>query len=163
MPPGDREWRERGLHAAVLAGDARAWQTWYDQSFADLYAYVVWRCAGLRDVADEIAQETWLTAVRRIVGFDPAAGSFAGWLRGIAANLLRNHFVRPDAGRQLTRSTVSCRRPPRRQTRPNVLPAHSRFFPNITKPCFAPSTWSSTAWRKSLTAAAIAPRRLNRC
>lgn len=92
MPPGDREWRERGLHAAVLAGDARAWQTWYDESFADLYAYVVWRCAGLRDAADEITQEAWLTAVRRIAGFDPAAGSFAGWLRGIAANLLRNHF-----------------------------------------------------------------------
>jgi RNA polymerase sigma-70 factor (ECF subfamily) len=26
--------------------------------------------------------------------FDPASGNFAAWLRGIAANLLRNHFRR---------------------------------------------------------------------
>src|SRR5262249_41179808 len=72
--------------------DERAWQTWYEESFAALTAYVAWRCAGLRDLTDEVVQETWLTAVRRIRSFDPERGSFAGWLRGIAANLLRNHF-----------------------------------------------------------------------
>src|SRR5437763_520253 len=50
--------------------------------------------ARLRDLTDEVVQETWLIAVRRIRGFDPANGSFAGWLRGIAANVLRNHFRR---------------------------------------------------------------------
>jgi RNA polymerase sigma-70 factor (ECF subfamily) len=90
----DRVWRERGLREAVLAGDEQAWRLWYDESWAGLSAYVVWRCGGLRDRADEVLQETWLTAVRRLSSFDPAAGSFAGWLRGIAANLLRNHFRR---------------------------------------------------------------------
>jgi RNA polymerase sigma-70 factor (ECF subfamily) len=94
MHSGDRVWRERGLRDAVLAGDERAWRTLYDESFAGLYAYVLWRCAGLRDRADEAAQETWLTAVRRVGRFDPDAGSFAGWLRGIAANVLRNQFRR---------------------------------------------------------------------
>jgi RNA polymerase sigma-70 factor (ECF subfamily) len=94
MHSGDRVWRERGLRDAVLAGDERAWRTLYDESFAGLYAYVLWRSAGLRDCADEAVQETWLTAVRRIGRFDPDAGSFAGWLRGIAANVLRNHFRR---------------------------------------------------------------------
>jgi len=92
MVPDDRVWRERALRAAVLAGDERAWQTWYDGSFADLDAYVLWRCAGLRDVADEVVQETWLTAVRRVRRFDPDQGSFAGWLRGIAGNVLRNQL-----------------------------------------------------------------------
>jgi len=55
---------------------------------------VAWRCAGLRQDSEEILQETWLIAVRRIGSFDPERGSFAGWLRGIAANLLRNHFRR---------------------------------------------------------------------
>jgi RNA polymerase sigma-70 factor (ECF subfamily) len=32
--------------------------------------------------------------VRRLRSFDPAAGSFAAWLRGITVNLLRNHFRR---------------------------------------------------------------------
>jgi RNA polymerase sigma-70 factor (ECF subfamily) len=94
MHSGDRVWRERGLRDAVLAGDERAWRTLYDESFAGLYAYVLWRCAGLRDRADEAVQETWLTAVRRVGRFDLDAGSFAGWLHGIAANVLRNQFRR---------------------------------------------------------------------
>ena len=62
MPADD----ERRLHRAVLAGDERAWRALYDASFAGLDAYVLWRCAGLRDRADDVVQETWLTAVRRI-------------------------------------------------------------------------------------------------
>ncbi|HTU90128.1 MAG TPA: sigma-70 family RNA polymerase sigma factor, partial [Gemmataceae bacterium] len=76
------------------AGEEFAWRTLYDDAFAGLYAYVLWRCGGLRDRADEVTQETWLTAVRRLRAFDPSAGSFASWLRGIAANVLRNHFRR---------------------------------------------------------------------
>ncbi len=94
MQSGDRVGRERGLRRAVLAGDERAWQTWYDECFDGLYAYVSWRCAGLRDLADEVVQETWLTAVRRVRAFDPDRGPFAGWLCGIAANVLRNHLRR---------------------------------------------------------------------
>ena len=94
MTASERGWRERGLRDAVLAGDARAWRVLYDEAFAGLYAYVLWRCGGLRDRADEVVQETWLTAVRRIAVFDPEQGAFAAWLRGIAVNLLRNHFRR---------------------------------------------------------------------
>jgi RNA polymerase sigma-70 factor (ECF subfamily) len=96
MHPSERVWRERALLSAVLAGDARAWRTWYEESFAALQAYVLWRCAGLRDLADEVVQETWLTAVRRIRCFDPDQGSFAAWLNGIAVNVLRNHFHRQE-------------------------------------------------------------------
>ena len=92
MPSGDRRWREHGLRSAVLAGDEIAWQTWYDETFPGLYAFVRWRCADLNDWADDIVQETWLTAIRRIRAFDPDQASFADWLRGIAANLLRNQL-----------------------------------------------------------------------
>jgi RNA polymerase sigma-70 factor (ECF subfamily) len=94
MRSSDRVWRERGLRSAALAGDERAWQTWYDESFDGLRAYVWWRCARLRDLADEVVQETWLTAVRCLRDFDPERGTFAGWLRGIAANVLRNQLRR---------------------------------------------------------------------
>jgi RNA polymerase sigma-70 factor (ECF subfamily) len=96
MQGKDRIQRERELRRAVLAGEEFAWRTLYDESFAGLYAYVLWRCGGLRERADEVTQETWLTAVRRLRSFDPAAGSFAAWLRGIAINLLRNHFRREN-------------------------------------------------------------------
>src|SRR5262249_23977342 len=92
MAASDRVEHEQSLRQAVLRGDARAWQTLYDSAFADVFAFVHWRCAGLSDLADDITQETWLIAVRRIRTFDPERGSFANWLCGIAANLLRNHF-----------------------------------------------------------------------
>jgi RNA polymerase sigma-70 factor (ECF subfamily) len=91
MLSGDRA-VERGLWHAALAGDDLAWRAWYEASFEPLYAYILWRCAGLRDVADEIAQETWLTAVRRLREFDPQRACFVTWLRGIAGNVARNHF-----------------------------------------------------------------------
>jgi RNA polymerase sigma-70 factor (ECF subfamily) len=90
MSTPDRIAKERELRGAVLRGEELAWQVWYDESFADLLAYVTWRCGGRRDQASDIIQETWLIAVRQIRKFDPAQGSFAGWLRGIAHNLLRN-------------------------------------------------------------------------
>jgi RNA polymerase sigma-70 factor (ECF subfamily) len=92
MDHADRVWREQGLRSAVLAGDERAWRTWYDEAFPGLYAYVSWRCAGLRDRTEDVVQETWLIAVRRLRQFNPASGSFSAWLRGIAANVLRNQF-----------------------------------------------------------------------
>jgi RNA polymerase sigma-70 factor, ECF subfamily len=94
MQDQGRIWRERGLQAAVLAGDEFAWKAWYDESADALYAYIAWRCGGLRDTADEAAQDVWLTAVRRLPTFDPVAGSFLGWLRGIAARVLANRFRR---------------------------------------------------------------------
>jgi RNA polymerase sigma-70 factor (ECF subfamily) len=82
MPPAERVLREERLRRAVLAGDEDAWQTLYDQSFAELYRYVRWRSGGAGDLAGDLAgdvvQETWLIAVRR--------------LRGIAANVLRNQL-----------------------------------------------------------------------
>src|SRR5262245_6603154 len=99
MDPPARAGRERRLLRAVLAGDEGAWRAWYDESYAPLYAYALWRCGGLRDAADELVQDTWLTAVRRLRAFDPGRGSFLGWLRGIAANLLRNALRAEDARR----------------------------------------------------------------
>jgi RNA polymerase sigma-70 factor (ECF subfamily) len=96
MDSSDRVWRERGLWRAVLAGDERAWEALYAEAFDPLHAYVHWRCAGLRDLVDDVVQETWLTAVRRIRAFEPERGSFAGWLRGIAANIVRNQLCRHE-------------------------------------------------------------------
>ncbi len=82
-------WRERTLRDAVLAGDTDAWRQWYDAHFDRLAGYVRWRCGGLRDLADDVLQETWLVAVRRLRSFDPARGTFFDWLCGIASNAAR--------------------------------------------------------------------------
>ena len=94
MDSENRVQREEMLRRAVLAGDELAWETWYNETFDDLCRYVRWRCGGRRDWTDEIVQQTWMTAVRRVRRFDPRQGSFLAWLRGIAANLLRNDLRR---------------------------------------------------------------------
>jgi RNA polymerase sigma-70 factor (ECF subfamily) len=101
MTDGDT-WRERTIRDAVLTGNAEAWRQWYDANFDRLAAYVRWRCAGLRDLADDVLQETWLVAVRRLRSFDPAKGTFFDWLCGIASNTARS-AIRTRC-RQKTRS-----------------------------------------------------------
>jgi RNA polymerase sigma-70 factor (ECF subfamily) len=90
MDHGGADWRERAIRDAVLAGDAAAWRAWFAEYFDRLAAYVHWRCGGLADLADDVAQEAWLTAVRRLRSFDPERGPFFAWLCGIAANAARN-------------------------------------------------------------------------
>jgi RNA polymerase sigma-70 factor, ECF subfamily len=87
---GGANWHERAVRDAVLAGDAAAWRAWYAEHFDRLAAYTRWRCGGLIDLADDVVQETWLTAVRRLRAFDPDKGLFFSWLCGIAANTARN-------------------------------------------------------------------------
>jgi RNA polymerase sigma-70 factor (ECF subfamily) len=90
MDQDGNRWRERAIRDAVLAGDAVAWRGWYDAHYADLAAYVRWRCGGLADLAEDVIQETWLTAVRRLRSFDATRGTFFRWLCGIASNAARN-------------------------------------------------------------------------
>ena len=92
MESNDRIERDRLLRRAVLGGDGRAWRVWYEESFDELYAYVLWRCGGRREQADEVVQEAWLAAVRRLRKFDPARASFPVWMRGIATNVLRSQL-----------------------------------------------------------------------
>ena len=106
MLPSQRIRQEEEWRRAVLVGDEAAWRALYDGAYADLWAYVVWRCAGMRDLAEEITQETWLVAVRRIGDFDPKQGRFLDWLRGIAAHQVQNHF---RARRRNARQSLSDR------------------------------------------------------
>lgn len=94
MDSEDRVLREEMLRREVLSGNEQAWRIWYGETFDDLQNYVLWRCGGRRDWADEVVQETWLTAVRSMRRFAPRQGNFLAWLRGIASNVLRNYLRR---------------------------------------------------------------------
>ncbi len=110
MHPEDRIYREEMLRRAVLAGDENAWRVWCLEVFDELDRFIVWRCGGRRNEADEIVQETWLTAVRQIRSFQPQQGSFLAWLRGIAANVRRNQLrsARRLSRRESAAEQVSC-------------------------------------------------------
>jgi RNA polymerase sigma-70 factor (ECF subfamily) len=96
-------WRERALRDAVLAGDAAVWGRWLGEAFAPVGDYVRWRCGGLADLADDVVQDTWVVAARRLGSFDPTRARFAAWVCGIAANVVRNHLRARTRYRQRTR------------------------------------------------------------
>lgn len=82
---------EQHLRAAVLAGNEAAWRVLYDRCFASVYAYVLLRTGRHVQRTEEVTQEAWLIAVRKIRKFDPSRAPFGAWMRGIADGVLRNH------------------------------------------------------------------------
>jgi len=92
MESEQSQWNETGLRAAVLRGDQQAWRSLYEGCFESLYAFIDYRTGHRRDLTEEVAQESWMVAVRRIRSFDPLRSSFKSWICGIAANVLRNHW-----------------------------------------------------------------------
>jgi RNA polymerase sigma factor (sigma-70 family) len=61
----------------------------YDRYFGEVYRYVAGRLG--RDVADDLAAETFFVAFRKRERFDPARGSVRPWLYGIATTLVGQH------------------------------------------------------------------------
>lgn len=91
MGDSGRVWRESGLREAALAGRAEAWRALFESAYEPVRAYVRWRLGGRAD-GDDLVQEAWLVAVRRLKAFDPGRGTFCQWVRGIAGNLILNHL-----------------------------------------------------------------------
>ena len=94
MEPLKREQEEALLRNAVLSGDDSAWKVLYERYFASVYGYVQRRTPQQSELTEDIVQECWLVAVRRMRHFSPHKGRFLSWLFGIAANLLRNEYRR---------------------------------------------------------------------
>jgi RNA polymerase sigma-70 factor (ECF subfamily) len=90
--------REEALRRAVLAGDETAWRVWYDETFEMVRRFVAWQLRDRPDRIDEVLQESWLVAVKRICEFDPQRAAFVDWVRGIAARVLKNHLRKSRTG-----------------------------------------------------------------
>jgi RNA polymerase sigma factor (sigma-70 family) len=61
----------------------------YEENFDAIYRYVAARLG--RDIADDLAAETFLVAFRKRHTFDPARAGMRPWLFGIATNLVADH------------------------------------------------------------------------
>lgn len=81
--------RERTLRTAALNGDEPAWAELFHDAYDTVFRYALWRCGGRADLAEDVAQEAWLLAARKLAAFDPARGRFAGWVCGLTANVAR--------------------------------------------------------------------------
>jgi RNA polymerase sigma-70 factor (ECF subfamily) len=63
----------------------------YHRYFDRLYGFVFLRAGRHVQRTEEVVQESWMTAVRKVRQFDPGKGSFEAWLFGIAEKTLLNH------------------------------------------------------------------------
>ena len=125
MDEGERVRREQWLRGAVLSGDEAAWRAWYVEHCAALEVYVHWRCAGVRDLAEDVLQETWMTAVRAVRRFCPESGSFRQWLCGVAANIVRNQLRARSRRARRQRTITSVASMPNESTNLDELEARA--------------------------------------
>jgi RNA polymerase sigma factor (sigma-70 family) len=58
----------------------------YERHFTEIHRYIAGRLG--RDVADDIAADTFVIALRKRDGFDASRGTLRAWLFGIATNLV---------------------------------------------------------------------------
>lgn len=64
----ERNWHESALRSAALAGDQVAWQTLFDATYDAVYRKLHSHAGPL---TEEVIQESWIIAARRLVDFDP--------------------------------------------------------------------------------------------
>jgi RNA polymerase sigma-70 factor (ECF subfamily) len=83
VPPTDRE-----LAEALARGDAGAVDAFYEAHVDAVYEFVFFRVGRLREEAEDVTSETFMTALRRIGSFEGRA-PIGTWLRGIARNKCR--------------------------------------------------------------------------
>lgn len=80
------------LIAAAQAGDREAFASVVVELYPQLTGFLAFH-APTPELMDEIVQSTFVTAFERL-GEYQLRGSFAGWLKGIARNLLRRELAR---------------------------------------------------------------------
>ena len=87
---------ELSLLAKMKQGDEQAFVALYRRHKDAVYRFAL-VCTGSPASAAEVTQETFIHFMTRTDQFDPARGSIAAWLCGVARNLARKERGREDA------------------------------------------------------------------
>ncbi|MDQ2854550.1 MAG: RNA polymerase sigma factor [Chloroflexota bacterium] len=85
-----------------IIADQAAFQVWYELALPRVYRYILARCGGDADLAEELTQQTFVDGVRQRASFDGRSDAVT-WLCGIGRHKLVDHFRRSrrDTERQL--------------------------------------------------------------
>ena len=73
-------------------GDQAAFHSLYERYQRPIFRFA-WHMSGNETTAEEVTQEVFLQLIYRPRGFDPAKGTLAGYLFGIARNLVRRQMA----------------------------------------------------------------------
>jgi RNA polymerase sigma-70 factor (ECF subfamily) len=88
---GVTELTDDGLVRRVLAGDEEAFGLLYKRRQPSIYRFAL-HMTGNSAVAEDVTQEVFMTLIRDAGRFDPARGTVAGFLFGVARNHLRKRW-----------------------------------------------------------------------
>jgi len=92
--PGPGAKSDEELMLAYGAGEAAAFERLYDRHEAPVFRFLL-RSVAIASVADDLAQEVWLTVVRNAGRYRPQA-AFRTWLYRIARSRLIDHWRARD-------------------------------------------------------------------
>jgi len=108
------------IHAAKK-GSEQAWRELFERHFDAVYQFCIALAYGRHDLAEELAQQVFVTAARRIRRFDPDQATFRAWLFGIAKN--RHMVIRAGEQRRKRHEDSSAKRDsePVTQAEPDLL------------------------------------------
>jgi len=77
-------------------GSEPAWRRLFELHFDAVYRFCLALTTGRRELAEETAQQAFITAAQRIGRYQPRQGTFRAWLLGIA----RNRYLTLEAKEQ---------------------------------------------------------------
>lgn len=80
------------LRARAAAGDRDAFADLYRQHQPTVFRYLMRRTSGDRHLAEDLASEAWLRALRRLGEFDEQGRPLVAWLLTIAGHLVADHY-----------------------------------------------------------------------
>jgi RNA polymerase sigma factor (sigma-70 family) len=83
---------------AAQKGSERAWRQLFERHFDAVYRFCAMLVGGRHDLAEEMTQQVFVIAARRIHRFDPSRATFRAWLLGIIKN--RNLAIRTSEKRR---------------------------------------------------------------
>lgn len=91
-PPDDQAGTATDL-GALARGDAAAVDAFYRELLEPVYAFVFWRVGGVRSDAEDVTQETFVTALASLARFEGRSSLYT-WVCGIARNLAHDRLRR---------------------------------------------------------------------
>lgn len=92
------------IHAAQR-GSEQAWRHLFDLHFDAVYRFCLALAPGRHDLAEELTQQVFVTAARKIGRFDPDRAAFRAWLFGVAKNCLMAIRASEQRRRRLAESS----------------------------------------------------------
>jgi RNA polymerase sigma-70 factor (ECF subfamily) len=92
-PMADSNCGDRDLYRRLAKGCEEAFGTLYERYQGPIFRFA-WHMSGNNATAEDVTQDVFMQLIRNPKGYDPAKGSVAGYLFGIARNLTRRKLDR---------------------------------------------------------------------